>query len=204
MRLWTRSRTLIVWKWQKPKSFCIAGDGRREWTRKGCEVGELSTTRHIHCNFFCWWGRLIYPKRITSWKQCRVCAGPRSRLECQHWLFYPCLSSHHVFVSNTDAHFYFRENVESPRGARTDVEKWALCLGCWWCLQCQRGTRHRNEAKRTFFPHPCLRRPSSGSQCCFFMGWLTHGFISRGHTTRQALFEGLGHYRSNKTKTPAL
>ena len=42
---------------ETPKGFYITGDGTKEQTRKwedtGREAGEFSTTRHIHCNFFC-------------------------------------------------------------------------------------------------------------------------------------------------------
>ena len=75
---WSRSRNnrsakRFLHGWDGRKRINWKGGGHRAWG------WEFSTTWHIHCNVFCWWRRsFILRESITSWKQCKMCAGPRT------------------------------------------------------------------------------------------------------------------------------
>lgn len=63
---------------------------------------------------------------------------------------------------------------------------------------------YSKEAKRTFFPLPTLRFPSSVSQCCLFMDW----YVLWVHLLKAHYVPGTAHgawdLSGDKTKIPAL
>lgn len=138
---------------EKPKDFCTAGDGRKEKTRKGEDMGrearEFSTTRHIHCDFFCWWGT-SFIRRESPHQNNAMRAGPRTHGQNVSTDYSPgpspttCLSA-----------TYARTPLSATRdgAAKTDVEKWGLQLGWQFRLQGQCG----NEDPTSWL-NPCISR----------------------------------------------
>lgn len=101
----------------------------------GREAREFSTPRHIHCDFFCWWGT-SFILRESPHQNNAACAGPRThgKTSAPIVLLGP---SPTTSLSATYTRTPLSETVDGA--AKTDGEKWGLWLGWQLCLQDQCG-----------------------------------------------------------------
>lgn len=164
-------------------------------------------TRHIYCNFFCWWGSSLIPREPSHENNAECVLGPEPMARTSALMIFSGPYSQRVLVSNTDTHTPLSETIDSTGAAKTDVEKLALWLSCQLCLQGQGGNEDSTSllnpciwrTLRTFFPLPSLRFPPSVSQCCLSMNW----FVLWIHLLKAHYVPGTVHgtdLSENKTK----
>lgn len=149
--------TILTWiqKWQKHQkvsAFLGMGgkkrleNGRTWGTRLGSSAPPNTSIATFSADGT---DHLSSENHLVKTMQCVLDSEPM--LERQQGLFSPGPHSHRVLVSNTDTHTPRSETTGFTGAAKPDVEKSALCLGRWSCIQGQGGNRHS-----TTLLNPCI------------------------------------------------